>query len=160
MLVAYFSHSGNTQAVAKRIGQTTGAELFQITPATAYPKDYDTVVDIAQVEKKKGSRPALAGAPADVSNHDTIFLGFPNWWSTMPMAVFTFLEGLDLAGKTIIPFCTHEGSGLGRSEQDLRTLCPRSKVLEGLAVRGSQATTSERAVKTWLDRLGILAGAR
>lgn len=160
VLVAYFSHSGNTEALAKEIVQETGAKLCRIVPAHAYPKDYNAVVDIAQVEKRQGSRPALASVPADVSNQDTIFLGYPNWWATMPMPVFTFLESCDLSGVAIAPFCTHEGSGLGKSLQDIRRLCPRSEVLEGLALRGNAVRSAAGPVRRWLEALKIPVAER
>jgi len=158
MLVAYFTHSGNTRTVADRIAQATGAELFRIEAAHAYPTDYDAVVEVAREELRKGRRPALRGALPDLSAHEVLFLGFPNWWATMPMPVFTFLEGLDLEGKTILPYCTHEGSGMGRSVADIRKLCPGAKVLEGLAIRGSRVGMATSAVEEWIARAGLLQG--
>ena len=91
-----------------------------------------------------------------VQPYDVIFIGYPNWWGTMPMALFTFLEKHDVAGKTLVPFCTHEGSALGRGPRDIAGLCPEARVLEGLAVRGSDASEAQKDVDTWLRRIGLL----
>jgi len=160
MLVAYFTHSGNTRTVAGRIAQTTGAELFRIEAAHAYPSDYDAVVEVAREELRKMRHPALRGELPDLASHEELFLGFPNWWAAMPMPVFTFLEGLDLAGKTILPFCTHEGSGMGRIVQDIRKLCPGATVLEGLAIRGSRVGMANSAVEEWIAKAGLLQGSK
>lgn len=87
--------------------------------------------------------------------YDVIFIGYPNWWATIPMGVFTFFEEYDFSGKTIIPFCTHEGSRLGRSERDIKKLCPNSNVLEGLAIRGS-INKAQNSVSVWLRKLGMM----
>jgi flavodoxin len=158
MLVAYFTHSGNTRTVADRIAQAAGVELFRIEAAHAYPTDYDAVVEVARDELRKGLHPALRGTLPDLSVHEVLILGFPNWWATMPMPVFTFLKGLNLEGKTILPFCTHEGSGMGRSVSDIRKLCPGAKVLEGLAIRGSGVGMAASAVEEWIARVGLLPG--
>ena len=155
ILVAYFSHSGNTQAVAEQIRQMTGGELFRIQAVDAYPADYDAVVKVAQAEQGKAARPKLSGALPVAADYGTVFVGYPSWWSTMPMPVFTFLEGLDLTGKKIAPFGTHEGSGLGRSVQDIRALCPGAAVAEGLAIRGSAVKTARRELEAWLAGIGI-----
>jgi len=155
MLVAYFTHSGNTWTVADRIARFTGAEPFRIEAARSYPSDYDAVVEVARNELRKGIHPALRGALPDLSPHEVLFLGYPNWWATMPMPVFTFLEGLEPRGRIILPFCTHEGSGMGRSVQDIRKLCPNAKVLEGLAIRGSGVGMAAQAIEEWIDRAGL-----
>ena len=111
--------------------------MFHIEPQTAYPIYYTEATEIAQKEMRENSRPAIRGEIEDINRYENIFLGYPNWWGTMPMAVFTFLENYDFSGKTIVPFCTHEGSGMGKSsERDISTLCPNAKLLPGLAIRG------------------------
>lgn len=157
ILVAYFSHSGNTKVVANSIKETVGGDLFEIGTVEAYPTEYGAVVDKAKREQQADYRPKLTTKVQDMDAYDVVFVGYPNWWSTIPMGVFTFLEAYDLAGKTIIPFCTHEGSGLGRSVRDIRRLCPSSNVLDGLAVRGSSVNRAQSDVSAWLHKLGIPA---
>ena len=94
----------------------------------------------------------LADRVEDMERYDTVYVGFPNWWGTMPMAVHAFLESYDFAGKTLVPFCTHEGGGMGDSVRDIRRLCPGATVLEGLAVRGSEADRSDAAVEAFVRR--------
>lgn len=153
--VAYFSHTGNTRAVAETVAARTGGRLFRIETVGAYPVGYEAVVAQARQELQANSRPELVAARLDAAEPGGLALGFPNWWATALMAVFAFLEVQDLRGWTLAPFCTHEGSGLGRSLRDLRRLCPGSRVTEGLAVRGSVARESAVEVRDWLDRIDI-----
>ncbi len=155
ILVTFFSHTGNTKSIAEKISYDTGGDLFEIKTVEPYPADYNTVVALAKKELNAAYRPKLASKVVNMEIYDVVFIGYPNWWSTMPTGVFTFLEEYDFSGKTIIPFCTHEGSGLGRSERDLAKLCPNSKLLEGLAVRGSSVGRSHGSVTSWLDKLGF-----
>ena len=120
MLVAYFSHSGNTREVARQISEATGGDLFEIVPATPYPTEYRAVVDQGKKEIEAGVRPALKNPVGDLSQYDVIFVGSPCWWATIAPPVATFLSSCDLAGKTVVPFMTHEGSRMGRSEEDIR----------------------------------------
>lgn len=141
---------GNTEVVAGIIQQLTDGDLFQIQPMKPYAKDYNTCIDQAQADQRRDARPELKEWPENWEQYDAIYLGYPNYWGTMPMAVFTFLEGLDFTGKTIHPFCTHEGSGLGRSEADIRRLCPGAEIKPGLAIVGARAARSKDLVKDWL----------
>ena len=141
--------------VANHIKEITGGEVFRISTVHAYPTDYNAVVDVASQEQKKRDRPGLSHQVANMEAYDVVFVGYPNWWSTMPMAVFSFLESHDFSGKTIVPFCTHEGSAMGRSVRDLRELCPRSVILDGLAIRGGHVKAAKDDVAAWLGRLGI-----
>lgn len=159
ILIAYFSHSGNTETVARQIQDCVGGDLFRIVTVEPYPVDYNAVVEVARKEQKSGHRPKLAESVARMASYEVVFVGYPNWWSTMPMAVFSFLEEYDLSGKRIAPFCTHEGSGLGRSLRDLREVCPRSEALSGLAVRGGRVSAAMKDVRAWLGRIGM-AGSR
>jgi len=169
ILIAYFSrkgnnyaggeivnlHIGNTAVMAKHIQELAGGEMFQIDTTKSYPDDYDETTKIAAKELKEQTRPALGGKFENMDSYDTVFIGYPIWWGTFPMAVFTFLEAYDFSGKTICPFCTHEGSGLGKSIKDISKLCPKSNILEGLAVRGSNAKSSQSKVREWLDKIKI-----
>jgi len=155
ILVAYFSHSGNTRAVAYDICKKVDGEFFEIQTVKPYPSDYNTVVDIAKRELKADFRPELKSKLKNSGQYDVIFVGYPNWWGTYPQAIKVFLSMHDFSGKTIIPFCTHEGSELGRSVADLKKLCPKSTILEGLAIRGSAAHNSHDRIDEWLKKLKI-----
>lgn len=141
---------GNTQYMAGVIQKTVGADIFRIEPVTPYPTDHRTLVDLAAEEQDRNARPAIRGQIDHFEQYDTIFVGYPNYWGTMPMAVFTFLEHFDFTGKTIKPFCTHEGSGMGRSERDIRRLCPTAKVEKGLAIHGAEVKTAGDALSKWI----------
>ncbi len=156
ILIAYFSHSGNTKAIADTIHESVGGDVFRIATVDPYPKDYDAVVKVAEREYKDSSRPDLSNPVGKMGAYDAVFVGYPVWWGTMPMAVFTFLEKYDFSGKKIAPFGTHEGSQLGRSIQDLRELCPQSVILDGLAVRGGDAMAAKKKVRVWLSRIGMM----
>lgn len=151
-LVAYFSHSGNTQTIANLIHQSVGGDLFRIETVTPYPEDYKQCTELAKEEQIKNFRPKLVRGVENMDRYDTIFIGYPNWWGTMPMAVFTFLEEQNLSGKRIIPFCTNEGSGMGRSAADLANTCPNSTIVQGLAIRGGsvKSESTEKDVAQWL----------
>ena len=168
-LIAYFSRKGqnyvsgkmvdlkvgNTEVVANMIQKIAGGDLFHIESVTAYPKDYTETTEVAKNELRAKTRPKLAGRVENMKAYDVIFLGYPNWWGTMPMPVFTFLENYDFSGKTIAPFCTHEGSSMGHSEKDIAKACPKSTVLEGLAIHGTSASSAESKVSSWMDRLTL-----
>jgi len=153
ILIAYFSRTGNTETVANIIAEETGGTLFKVETVTPYSDDYDECIDEAKKEQNEDARPALSTHVEDMSGYDVIYLGYPNWWGTMPMAMFTFLEEYDFSGKTIVPFCTHGGSKLGRSEGDIAKLVPDAKLLEGLAVSGSSVDGAGDTVKDWLKSL-------
>ena len=150
ILIAYYSKTGNTRAAAEYIHQSVGGDLFEIKPARDYPREYRATTEIARQEKGANARPELAANVNNMAQYDTIFLGYPNWWSTMPMFFFTFLESHDLKGKTIIPFCTNGGGGLGQSVADIKSLCPGSKILDALAIRSGNEKKSENAISVWL----------
>lgn len=155
ILIAYFSHSGNTKNMAQQINDYCGGDIFEIKTISPYPSDYGDCVDQAKKEQNENARPALASNVEDMSVYDIVFVGYPNWWGTMPMAVFNFLESYDFNGKTIVPFCTHEGSAMGRSERDIKQLLPSSEVLNGKPVRGSRVKSSGEDIKSWLEGLGF-----
>ena len=137
------------------IAEYTGGELFHVETVTVYPDEYNDLIEVAKEEQDNDERPELASAVEDMDRYQTVFIGFPNWWGTMPMAMFTFLESYDFAGKTVIPFCTHEGSALGRSESDIAALIPEAELQKGLAVRGSNVDSAEDDVVSWLEELGF-----
>ncbi len=153
-----FVEKGNTMILAEMIAGQTGADLFEIRTVNPYPRNYGECTDVAKKEQSENARPALA-EDKDISGYDTIFLGYPCWWGDMPMAVFTFLEAHDFSGKTVVPFCTHEGSGMGRTESSLKRTLPGAKILRGLAVRGATAQNSRdaarKSVASWLKGLGL-----
>jgi len=154
ILIAYFSFSGNTATVANQIQELTEGDLFEIKTVEPYP-EYNETLDIAQQEQKDNARPQLSASVENMDNYDVLFVGYPIWWSSAPMAVFTFLEEYDLSGKTVIPFCTHDGSQLGRSVTDITAVLPGSTILDALAVRGSSAVDAKIDVRAWIDGLGI-----
>jgi flavodoxin len=163
-LIAYFSHTGenyfggsirniskgNTAVAAEFAQKATGGDLFEIKTVKVYPVNYKGCCDVAAAESSADERPELKGTLPDISAYDTIILGYPCWWGTMPQAVFTFLESADFAGKKILPFCTHEGSGMGHSERDIKKLCPKATVARGLAISGSSCNRSESAITNWI----------
>ena len=147
---------GNTEKAAKMIADMTGADLFKIEQKIPYAADYNTCIAQAKEDKQTGKRPEILNLPQDIDQYDEIYLGYPNYWGTMPMAVYTFLESYDFTGKKIHPFCTHEGSGMGSSERDISTLCPNAKLLPGLAIRGSDAGQSDKIIREWLESNALL----
>ena len=154
-LVAYFSWSGNTEAMANLIAEQTGGTLFEIAPATPYTDDYDALLDIAQQEQAEDARPALAATVEDWDSYDVVFVGYPDWWSDAPMVIYSFLESYDWTGKTLVPFCTSGGSGFGRSLDRLPDSAPGATILEGLHVSGSSAADSGEEVAEWIAGLGL-----
>jgi len=113
---------GNTEVIAKKIQSFTGSDLFQIETVKAYPMDYTETTRVSKDELLANTRPELTDRVTDMASYEVIYLGYPNWWGTMPMAVLTFLESYNFSGKTVVPYCTHEGSGLGNSERDIKKL--------------------------------------
>lgn len=147
---------GNTEVAAKKIQKLTGSDIFQIRTARSYPEDYTETTNVAQEEKRVNARPELTETVDNMDSYDVIFIGYPNWYGTMPMAVFTFLESYDFSGKTIVPFCTHEGSGMGSSERDIKKLCPNAKVLSGLAIRGGSVDKADKDIANWMKKLDLM----
>ncbi|MDD1694904.1 MAG: flavodoxin [Methanoregula sp.] len=168
-LIAYFSRAGNnyvngtivdlpvgnTEIIAKMIREITKGDLFHIEAVKPYPVDYTETTEVAQEELRAKARPELTRQLETPGSYDRIFLGYPNWWGTMPMPVFTFLEAYDFSAKTIVPFCTHEGSGLGRSVSDIRKTCPKSTILDGLAIRGGDVKNAKNDISGWLRNIGL-----
>lgn len=155
VLAAYFSHSGNTRVIANQIHESVGGDIFEIVAINSYPHNYNEVVEQARKELSQKFRPELKTKVANMEPYNMVFVGYPNWWGTIPMPVATFLSEYDFSGKTIVPFCTNEGSGLGRSVSDIKDLCTRSTILDGLAVRGSGVKQAQNEVSEWLHRIGM-----
>ena len=165
-LVAYFSRAGqnyghgsiidlpkgNTEILAEAIAEALGASLFKIDTVDPYPVDYYATTDQAKRELREKARPAIKGPLPSMEGVDKIVLGYPNWWGTMPMAVKTFLDSVDLASVTIAPLCTNEGSGLGGSVGDLRRSYPAARVVDGLSITGTSATSSTGKAIAWAKR--------
>ena len=147
--------TGNTGVVADMIAQATGADLFSIRTVEQYPDTYDATIDQGQQEQSDGARPELATYLENLDSYDTIFLGFPNWWGDMPMAVYTFLDEVDLSGKTVIPFVTSGGSGFSNTISTIQQMEPQATVQEGLSIGASSATGAQQQVESWLSELGL-----
>ena len=146
---------GNAELIANWIAEETGGDLFSIKTQNKYSSDYDECLNQARKERDNNERPALVGRVNNIDDYDVIFLGFPNWWYTCPMAVFTFVESYDLEGKTIIPFCTHGTGGLSRTIRDLKNLLPENcEVLEAIGVYRPEVKNSKNKVLDWLRKLG------
>ncbi|MBQ7715267.1 MAG: flavodoxin [Clostridia bacterium] len=169
ILVVYFSRTGeqysvgnidkgNTAIVAEMIAEKTGADLYEILPETDYPYTYSELTDIAKEEQSDNSRPKIKGELPDVSKYDTIFIGAPVWWGDWPMICYTFFESVDLSGKDLVPFSTHEGSGLSGFDGKLASAVPGATVLTGQAFRGSDCQNKQAdvkaAVENWINGLG------
>ena len=162
-LVAYYSRAGqnygnggiidlpkgNTEILAAAIAADLGAQLFKVETVDPYPTDYYATTDQAKRELREQARPAIQGPLPSMEGVDSIVLGYPNWWGTMPMAVKTFLDALDLDGVTIAPLCTNEGSGLGGSVGDLRRSYPAAHVVDGLSIRGTDSARSTGKAIAW-----------
>lgn len=168
VLVVFFSRTrglyggdtpaiGNTHRVANLIQEATGADMYEIVPEKEYPDEYRATTDVAKEEQANNARPKIKNALPDVSQYDVVFVGGPIWWGEYPMVVRTFLDGVDLNGKTVIPFTTHEGSGMGNTKEQLIKQYPNARVLDGIAIRGRQAGSDETktAVTNWLNQLGF-----
>ena len=150
ILIAYFSRSGNTHKIASLIHQQVGGTLHEIQPEEQYPDSYNATVDQAKKEIQAGYKPALRSKLDDIESYATVFVGSPNWWNTIAPPVATFLSENDLSGKTIVPFCTHGGGGLGRIGRDIAKLCPQSTVLSSFEIYGSGGGNAQARVSAWL----------
>ena len=170
MLVAYFSlageqygvgvvEEGNTGIIAHMIAEQTGADLFEIEPETPYPTTYQGLLEVSQQEMRDNARPEIADTVDNMDDYDTIFIGYPNWWGDMPMIVYNFLESYDLSGKTIVPFCTHGGSGLSNTESTIADITGGT-MKDGFAIPGTTAQndrdTARREVTQWLREGGFV----
>jgi flavodoxin len=163
-IVIYFSRSGenyfggvlkniekgNTEVIAEYIQELAGADLFKVEPAVEYPAEYMKCIEVAKEETENGARPEIREALESIDGYDTVYIGFPNWWGTLPMAMFTQLEQLDFAGKTVKPFVTHEGSGFGNALKDLAKLCQGAEIKKGLSIPGANVYDVKDTVEVWI----------
>ena len=154
-LIAYFSWSGNTEQMAQTIQAEIGGDLFKIEPATPYTEDYDTLLDIAQQEQAEDARPELAAQVENWDSYDVVFVGYPNWWSDAPMAVYTFLETYDFDGKTLIHFNTSASGGFDRSLSGIEESAAGANILDGLALTEGELGNAQNEVSGWLAGLGL-----
>jgi len=154
-LVVYYSRTGNTREIAKQIHKIVGGDIVEIQPVNPYPDDYNATTKQAKRELNSGFKPALKTRVENIGSYDFIFVGSPNWWSTIAAPVKTFLSEYDLSGKTIAPFITHGGGGMARCVDDIKILCKDSTVLEGLAVWGESQSAAQSEVSEWLRKLGM-----
>ena len=145
---------GNTEVVADMIKAATGGDMFYLEPISEYHENYYKCIEEAKIDLSSGARPEykLDGAPISLESYEMIYLGYPNYWGTMPMHVYTFLESYDFEGKIIKPFCTHEGSGLGTSVSEIKKLCPNASVKSGLAIQGGNVYKSKSSVEKWINQ--------
>lgn len=154
-MIAYFSWGGNTRGIAQEIASQTGAELFEITPVHPYSTNYNTVLDEAQRDQNEQARPQLASHVENMDEYDTIILGYPNWWASIPMPIASFLEEYDFSGKTIIPFCSHGGGRFGQSLTAIAKLAPDAVMGDALSVHYSGGSTLADDIRQWLLENGI-----
>ena len=150
VLVAYFSRSGNTRVIAEYIQKLTGGDLIEIETSKPYPAEYHACTVVARKEKEEGVRPALKTKVENAGQYDLVFIGYPNWWGTMPMAVVTFLEGYDWTGKTLVPFCTHGGGGEQRCFTDFVKYSDKAEHKKGFLIGGGEARGAQKQVESWL----------
>lgn len=169
ILIAYFSHAGqnyshggiknlkvgNTEVVAKKLHEMLDSDLFYIDTVQKYPDDHIKKIAVAKREYEQNARPELTAKVENMCGYDTVILAFPNWWTTMPMALFTFLESYDFSGKTICPLITHGGSGFSNSLKDIAKLCPNAKITEGLAINGDYVETCDSDLEKWVKKIGL-----
>ncbi|MCI9355738.1 MAG: flavodoxin [Firmicutes bacterium] len=141
---------GNTEKVAKMIAEKMGADLFKIEQTIPYAKDYNTCIAQAKKDLQSKARPELVSIPQNLEQYNEIYLGYPNYWGDMPMAVYTFLENFDWNSKIIYPFCTHEGSGLSGTIQKIQKVCKGAVVAKGLAIQGSLVDRTKTEIERWL----------
>ncbi len=147
---------GNTEIVVNGMKELIDADTFKIEMKNPYSPVYMTCIEEAKKDLRAKARPELVSMPESIDEYGTVVLAYPNYWGTMPMAAFTFLEAFDFTGKTILPLCTNEGSGMGGSERDIKKACPGATVKAGLSVTGSQAGNAKASVQKWLSANGLL----
>jgi flavodoxin len=154
ILVAYFSYSGNTREIANQIHKSVGGDIFEIQTVQQYPSNRDAILKQARQELDSSYKPPLK-TTEDIKSYDIVFIGYPNWWSSIPAPVRTFLSQNDFSGKIIVPFCTHGGSGSGHSVKDISTLCPKSTLLTDIAIVGKDVKASQSKISEWLREIKI-----
>lgn len=144
---------GNTEVAARILQELTGADMFKIEQKVPYDRSYDRCIRQAKEDKNKNARPELVNTLDSIADYDVIYLGYPNYWGTVPMAVCTFLESLDFSGKVIAPFCTHEGSGLANTPDNIKSAVPDARIIDGLAIRGRRADKEAESIQSWAENV-------
>jgi flavodoxin len=157
ILVAYFSRTGNTRVIAGQIRRALGADLFEIQPAEAYPEDYEATVSQAQRERDTGYEPPLNQRVSNIGAYQVVFLGFPIWGMTAPPVIRSFLSGHDLSGKTLVPFITHGGHGIGQSLSVVAEHAPRARLVQGFSKQADQERETLMQVTRWLQGLDAVS---
>ena len=147
---------GNTEIIVNNMKEMIDADTFKIEMKDPYSPVYMTCIEEAKKDLRAKARPELVSMPESIDEYDSVVLAYPNYWGTMPMAVFTFLENFDFSGKAILPLCTNEGSGMGGSERDIKKACPGATVKSGLSVTGSEAANASGRVQKWLAANGVM----
>ena len=155
ILIVFFSHSGNTREIAGQIHRHIGGDLAEIETVDKYPTDHSKILEQARKEIYDNFRPALKTKIDNIEAYTVFFLGYPNWWGTIPTPVSAFLEEYDLSGKTIVPFCTHGTGGLARTVEAVKEMCPDSKVLDALGIPNNRVNEAEKEVTEWLSHIHI-----
>ena len=156
ILIGYYSHSGNTEEIAKQIGELVGGDIFRIVPVERYPRNYQEVLKVSKVEIVNGVKPPLEDRVDGMEQYDTIFIGSPNWYGTIAPPVATFLSEYNLSGKKVIPFITHAGGGVSNCITDIKKMSPGATFLEGFVISGSRASTADQKLQDWLREIQIL----
>lgn len=154
-LVVFFSWSGNTRDIAGRIHQKVGGDLVELELLKPYSSNYNSCLDEAKRDMEQGNRPELKTRIANLERYSTVFLGYPNWWATIPAPIASLLEQYDFSGKTILPFCSHGGGRLGQSVTDIAKLAPRAAIKEALSVHYGGGSSLNRDIDAWLGKAGI-----
>ena len=149
------SYNGNVAILADYIKEATGGDTFSILTAEYYPTNYRDSTNVAKEEQSSDARPELSNHVENMEDYDIIFLGYPNWWGGLPMPVYTFLEEYDFSGKIIIPFASHEGSGLGNGPSEITEICPDAQIMDGFAARGTEVSSSKADIETWITSLDL-----
>lgn len=157
-LVVFYSWGGNTRAIARQIHQKVGGDLVDLELVKPYSTNYKTCLDEAQKDQRIDARPALKTKIANMAEYDTVFIGYPNWWATIPMPIATLLDEYDFSGKTILPFCSHGGGRLGQSVTDIAKLAPGARVKEALSVHYGGGSSLSGDIDAWLVKNGLRAG--
>lgn len=154
-LIVYYSKTGNTGAMAAQIQQFAGGDIVEIVPVEAYPEDYSATTKQAKKEIEDGFRPPIKTKIENLAQYETVFVGTPNWWSTIAPPVATFLAEHDLSGKRVVPFVTHGSGGLAKTVEAIKELCPDSIVLEAKALPGGKVKDAKDEVEAWLENLEL-----
>lgn len=154
-LIVFYSWGGNTRDIARAIQKKTGADIFEIELVKPYSDDYNTVLREAQRDQRAQARPEIKGKVPDMAKYDTILLGYPNWWASIPMPIATFLESYDFAGKKVSPFCSNGGGRLGQSVSAITKLIPAAVVQNPLSIYYDGGSSLSADLDAWLKKNGF-----